>query len=229
MPACDPGIEFLKHHAGDRRHVDGCGFPDRHPDQFDQFGIRADHAFDLVSDAGGVGREKAGVEALRPPRRGDGAGDEMNACQIGMNFGLGEFLPDFARRRRRGVALARRAAGRFPPPVRARRRAQSRAPFPGWGWRRAPAAWPAVSGCSSLDRRHRAVERLDAAARKHEFSRHEFVAVMAAAEQNLRGRAGAVDQHHGRGVARLAGGRGLIAFRLRHAVGQSLAEIVSSS
>ena len=57
-------------------------------------------------------------------------------------------------------------------------------------------------------RRHDAVERLDPAARKYEFSRHEFMAVMAAAQQNLRrGCLGTIDQHDRRGVARLAIGR----------------------
>ena len=42
---------------------------------------------------------------------------------------------------------------------------------------------------------------LDPAAGKHEFARHEFVAVMAAAEQHLRDCAAAVDQQHGGGIA----------------------------
>ena len=70
------------------------------------------------------------------------------------------------------------------------------------------------------------VERLDAPARKHEFARHEFVAGMAAAEQHFRLGAGAVDQHQRRGVARLAVGRRLVAFRLGHALGPDFGQIL---
>ena len=35
----DARVELLQHHAGDRRHVELLGLGDRHPDQFDQFGV----------------------------------------------------------------------------------------------------------------------------------------------------------------------------------------------
>ena len=55
-------------------------------------------------------------------------------------------------------------------------------------------------------RLHVAVLYFDAPTRKNEFARHELMAGVAAAEQNLRLRAGAVDEHNGRGIARLAVG-----------------------
>jgi hypothetical protein len=54
------------------------------------------------------------------------------------------------------------------------------------------------------DRLHVAILRFDTPARKHKLARHEFVTGMAAAHQHLRLRTGAVDQHDGGGIARLA-------------------------
>jgi hypothetical protein len=81
-------------------------------------------------------------------------------------------------------------------------------------------------GMQFAGRRHDAVEGLDAAARKYEFAGHEFVAGMAAAEQNLRLCARAVDQHQCRGVARLAVGRGLVALRIGHALGPEFGHVL---
>ena len=50
--------------------------------------------------------------------------------------------------------------------------------------------------------RHRLVGRIDAAAGKHEFARHELVACVALAEQHFRHASGAIDQDQGRRVLR---------------------------
>ena len=101
----NPRGQFLEHHAGDGRHVELGRVRDRHPDQFDQLGIGADDAVDAVGDLGRVGGEEARVEAPRPPRRGDGAGDEMDAREIGKDAGSGKFGPDVAGHHRRRFAL----------------------------------------------------------------------------------------------------------------------------
>jgi hypothetical protein len=80
-------------------------------------------------------------------------------------------------------------------------------------------------GMNFAHRRHGGVERLDAPAREHELAGHELVTVVAAAEQHLGHRPRTVDQHHGRGVARLAVGKGGVALGFGHALGPDFAEL----
>jgi len=70
--------------------------------------------------------------------------------------------------------------------------------------------------------RHGAVAQLHASAREHELARHEGMAVVALAEQHLRHRGAAVDQHQRGGVARPA-----VGVRLRAlGVGELFGEFV---
>ena len=125
-----------------------------------------------------LGGEEAGVEAARPPRRRDGAGDEMD---IGRD--RDEPWPWRTRPRSRPasaggcVALDAEQQAGFLGQSRGRRRARRRARI-----RRSALATRSLSfashvGMQLADRRISRVERLDAAAGKHELARHEFVAV----------------------------------------------------
>ncbi len=109
-----------------------------------------DHALDLVGDRGGVAGEESGVEALRPPRRGDGAGDEVDVAEVGVDIGLGEFGPDLAGRGRRLVALHAEQQAGFLGHFAHRRQRHAAREFGAWSRRPVPAVCACVPGCSSL-------------------------------------------------------------------------------
>src|ERR1051325_1160373 len=81
------------------------GLFDRDPGELDQLGVWTDHTLDLVRNRRSIGSEEPGVEAARPPWRGDGAGDEMEVAEVGVDVRFGELSPNLAGRLRRRVAL----------------------------------------------------------------------------------------------------------------------------
>ena len=88
-----PDLEFLQHRHGDARHIELQAFFDRQPDQFHKFSVGADGAVDARRDGIGVDGKETGVETTWPPRRRDGAGDEVHRGEIGCNARSGEFHP----------------------------------------------------------------------------------------------------------------------------------------
>src|SRR5262245_60772749 len=76
------------------------------------------------------------------------------------------------------------------------------------------------------DRRHQAVECLDAPTGKDKFARHEFVPGMTAAKQHFRSMCGPIDQHKRGSVARLAVRKGHVALRHSHALGPKFSEVL---
>src|SRR5262245_42949833 len=88
--------QFLKDDPGDCRHIEVSGFLDRTQYQLNQFGVRADHTLDGVSDCGSVRRQEAGVEAAGPPGWRDRTRDKMDLPEVGVNIRLCEFRPDLA-------------------------------------------------------------------------------------------------------------------------------------
>ena len=74
----EPGFQLVQDDAGDGRQLEPARLAQGHPGELDQLGLRADHAADLPGDGVAVDREEAGVEALRPARGRDGAGDDLH-------------------------------------------------------------------------------------------------------------------------------------------------------
>ena len=139
----------------------------------------ADHAFDPVRDGAGVGGEEAGVEAARPARRRDGAGDEMHAAR-----GRAARWPRRSLSRARPAPPARRRALPSSRPVSSKvsRTAASASARALAALGRCTLRISCASACgSSVARdRHLPVARLDAAAGKHELAGHEFSAARGA-------------------------------------------------
>src|SRR5690242_9589589 len=100
--ACE---QLLEDDPRDRRHIKMSGFLDRHPDELNQFGVRADNALDRVGDGGSVRRQKACVKTAGAPRWRDRARDEMNLPEVRVNVRLREFRPDLAWDFRRTVTF----------------------------------------------------------------------------------------------------------------------------
>ena len=196
--------------------MDGLGH--RHPDQLGELAVGTDDAVPALDDMRRVDGEEAGIEALRPSRRGDRPGDEVQRAEIGQHAGLRELRPQSGRCGGRGRHLAADQQPGF----------LERLADGGEGERARLVAGRALHmlhqprldpGIERRRDRHLAVGGLDPAARKHELAGQEFVAVMTAAEQHLRRRTGAIDDDQGRGVLRTDGGRGLIAIGVGQALG----------
>jgi restriction endonuclease Mrr len=64
-------------------------------------------------------------------------------------------------------------------------------------------------------RRHQAIDRFDAAARKHKFAGQKAMTLVPAAQQNLRHFAGAIEQNQRCGIARFEIRKRLIAHAAR--------------
>ena len=136
--------------------------------------------------------------------------DEMDGAEVGNDAGFGERLPRPRRRRdRRRTRRAEHEAGLLIGLAdRGEREAR--------GFRRAGMSdfchqAGDVAVVQSGERRHLPVRRLDAAAGKNEFSRHETVPLVAAAEQHFRHGLGAVDEDQRRGIPRFQVRKSLIA------------------
>src|SRR5690606_13292681 len=77
--------------AGDGRQVQRQGVVQRQPGDLVQF-ARSFGRFGMEQGRG-VGHEEAGVEAARPARRGDGAGDIGQGGQVGQGADSAELAP----------------------------------------------------------------------------------------------------------------------------------------
>src|SRR5262249_47423137 len=114
---------------------------------------------------------------------GDGAADEVQYAEIGQDVRRGELRPRSARRLGRSPPYAEQEPCFFERLADGGERERAR-----FGRARALELLHQVRLYVRIElarRRHAPVGRIDAAAGKDEFSRHEFVAVMALAEQDL--------------------------------------------
>ena len=59
---CEAAVEFGEHVLGHGMRVGERLGADLDPHQLDQFGVRVDHAFDPMGDAGSIRGEEAGIE-----------------------------------------------------------------------------------------------------------------------------------------------------------------------
>ncbi len=73
----EPGLDLGQHHLGDEGQVELARLGQGQPAEIGQLAAGAGEIVERSGDPGGVGQEEAGVEAAWPPRRRDGAEDEL--------------------------------------------------------------------------------------------------------------------------------------------------------
>src|ERR1700735_4661510 len=178
-------------------------------------------AVDAPGDERCVDDEKAGVEAPRASGRGDCPGEEVDGVERGMDAGRREACPGAGRRIfRRAIVGDSDGETRFLEGLADRR--QRQAPREA---RRGP-AYACVELLLNMRverprRGHAPVFRLDPAAGKDEFARHEPMAGVSLAHEHPRPRALAmIDENERGGVAgtenaRMWGGLGQVLLLLR--------------
>jgi drug/metabolite transporter (DMT)-like permease len=189
--SCDLG----QHDLRDEGKVEGADLVERDPLEEREFVGRAGEVVGVARKPRGIGHEEACVEPARTARRRDRAEDEGQRLGRGEVACRGEGRPV-----RRRVGPGPRAAedeARLLPEFADRARGER----PGAGrWRAVLEEGGAArgQGCGERDPR---IGRIDRAAGKDEFRRHEGRARAALAHQHARAGPGVAQEDHGGGVA----------------------------
>ena len=195
---------------------------ERHPDQFHQFGVGPGHALDAMRDRACIQGEETRIEAARPAGRGDGAADEMQRAEIGQDFRLGECAPWSRRNLHRLVH--RHARAEVPVSSNVSRMAASanaRALAALARCRcfiRFASAWGSSGFATGMSLSTGSTRPPG----KTNFARHEFVPLVALAEQDFGQRPGPVDQDQRGRILRPHVGRREVALDLVHPLDEAV-------
>ena len=169
----------------------------------------------------GVPEDLARVEATLPAGRSDGAADETQHAEIGQDFRFGKSAP---RPRRNLHCLTRRHAEQKPGLLE-RLADGGKRKRPRLGGTRALQMLHQVGfrvGVQRFRDRHEPVGRIYPPAGENEFAWHEFVPLVAFAEQDLGQRPRPVDQDQCRRILRPHVGRREVTLDLVHPLDESV-------